>query len=231
MDIPIKGIIEASLLEWAGKISTVCFLPYCNFKCPFCHTVTLVEEPDKLETISVNKAKEIIKKNRRWIDGITITGGEPTIYKDLPEFIKNFTKDKLAVKLETNGSNPEMIKDLIKNNLIHSIAMDIKTSLSKYKQAIKVEIDTSKIEKSIDIIMNSDIDYEFRTTMVPEIVDEKDIKEITALIKGAEKYFLQQFRNKETLDGSLKNLAPYSMDKLKKMVEDNRKMVKKMEIR
>jgi pyruvate formate lyase activating enzyme len=204
MKIEIKGFLENSLIEWEGKVSSVIFLPGCNFRCPYCQNSQLVLNPEKIPTISFDKIKEYLLKEKGWVDGVALTGGEPTIYPQLPEFIKKIKKLGLLLNLETNGANPEMLKKLIKEKLIDYVSMDIKNQFKEipYHKAAGVNIDLEKIRRSVEIIKNSGIDYEFRTTVVPKILGKKEIEE-----------------TRDTLDPKFEKVKPYSAGEIDEMLK------------
>jgi len=224
--VKIKGMIGASFLDWDGKIVTTLFVPGCNFRCLYCQNWELVEHPEKFEEIDFGRIKKFLLGHKDFIDGVCVTGGEPTIYEDLPDFIKKIKDMGFLVKLDTNGSKPGMIKKLIDEKLVDYVAMDMKTSFEKYDEACGVKVEVECIKKSIDIIMNSKIGYEFRTTVVSNITDESDIENIAASVKGAKKYVLQQFLPKNAMDEKLRNIAPYEKDVFEKMIEKAKKYVK-----
>lgn len=190
----IKGLLKTSLLDYPDKIATTIFVGGCNFKCPFCHNGDLVIASNKLKTYTEYEVFEHIEKRKNILDGICITGGEPTMYDDLPIFIEKIKKYGLPIKLDTNGTNPDMIKELLNKNYLDYIAMDIKNSEDKYSLSTGVKMnDISKIDNSIKLLINSNIDYEFRTTVVRELHNEEDFHKIGEWISGAKRYFLQQF--------------------------------------
>ena len=216
----IGGLQKLTLIDYPGKVAATVFLIGCNFRCPYCHNPELVD-PKLIEEQPQIKESDFFKfldERTEFLDGVCITGGEPTIHSDLPKFIQNIKKRGFLVKLDTNGSNSEMLEDLIKDNLVDFVAMDIKTSILKYNK-IKAKNKISQVQKSVNIIKDSNKDYEFRTTAVPGIVDEKDIEEMAQWLKGAKKFVLQQFRLGKTLNPSFKNIKPYSLQNLKKMVK------------
>ena len=230
----IRGFIETSFLDWDGKVASVVFLPNCNFKCPFCDNGILIESPEKLAEVKIELIEDFIRGRKDFIDGVVITGGEPTIHPWLPDLIKRFKKLGVLVKLDTNGSNPnhgstelaEVLTTLITNHLIDYIAMDLKSPLNeKYHEAAGVKVDLNKIKESIKVIMDSGIDYEFRTTVVPTLHDETDILEMAKSIAGAKKFVLQQFVPDHTLDEKLRIIAPYPKEKILSLVETAKKHV------
>lgn len=210
----IKGIQKTTLLDYPGKIASIIFLAGCNFRCPYCQNPSLVNGYEELPTIPERDILEFLRGRREWLDGVCITGGEPTLHKDLPGFIAEVKKEGLLVKLDTNGSNPGMLERLLGEGLLDYIAMDIKAPLPKYASVAKVEVDLNKIQKSVELIRMSGLDYEFRTTVVPGLLGEEDITEITNWLKGSKKYYLQQFRNHVTLDEALRDVSPYKPEEL-----------------
>ncbi|MBQ6817285.1 MAG: anaerobic ribonucleoside-triphosphate reductase activating protein [Bacilli bacterium] len=190
----ICGFEKMSMVDYDGKIAATMFLGNCNFRCPFCHNASLVLNYQNIEKYTLEEILSYLKKRSGIIEAVCITGGEPTIYPDLEFIMREFKNLNLLVKLDTNGSNPKVIKDLVGKGLVDYIAMDIKNSLSKYPQTTSIiNLDIDKIKESIDFIMKSGIDYEFRTTLVKEYHNLDDIKEISQIIKGAKKYILQCF--------------------------------------
>ncbi len=218
----IKGFIEVSFVDWDGKLSSVIFLPNCNFRCPFCHNANLVLHPEKLETIPFERVIENLKRQRGWIDGVCITGGEPTLHKSLPELCSQLKKLGFLVKVDTNGTNPAMLKELMDRGLVDYVAMDIKASLTgkKYSKAIGVNTEEmlGNVKESIKLLLGSNMDYEFRTTVVPTLHDEEDIKQICRSLRGCRKYVLQKFDvslGKTTIDPDFmkKSLTEEEMQK------------------
>ena len=228
MAIEIKGFITNTLLDWEGYISAEIFLAGCNFRCPYCHAKALVLEPNKLETIDKVEVIKYLNLNKKWIDGLVICGGEPTIHKDLPEFIKEFKNHGIKIKLDTNGSNPKMLSDLLQNKLIDYIAMDIKAPLNQeqYSKIVNSKIAVNDIIKSVNILMNSNINYEFRTTVSKVLTSFDDLREIGKAIKGAKRYRLQKFvkRDDAILDNSLPS-ENYREDEFEQICDELKKYV------
>ena len=220
--LEIKGYRQSSLLEWPGLIVDSIFLAGCDFRCPYCHNPDLVAL-DKVDSYDINDVLAEIDKRAKskWLDGVSITGGEPAMSSRLPEFLKIIKDMGLKTKIDTNGSFPDIIQQLIDEQLIDYIAMDVKATAEKYHLAAGLKkVDMKKIKKTIEIIINSDIDHEFRTTVVPTIVDvEKDIPKIAKMIKGAKRYYLQQFRPIRCLDKEFEKLVPYNLGLLEEAVE------------
>jgi len=219
----IAGIQKLTLLDFPGHTACTVFLPGCNMRCGYCHNQELVL-PEQIKEIADSLIEEsaffnFLEKRKGLLDGVCITGGEPTLHQKLPEFIKKIKTTGFKVKLDSNGTNFEMLNKLIETNLLDYIAMDIKTSLEKYQELTKIpETHIENIKKSKKLIMNSKIDYEFRTTIVKETHSEKEISLITDFIKGAKKYFLQNFQNKGgCIDPKFNNYQNFSEEELEKL--------------
>ena len=190
----ICGFNKLTMVDFDGKMSATIFLGACNFRCPFCHNSSLVLDPNDNDKVSFEEIYDYLKKRRGILEAVCITGGEPTLYPDLKEMIKKIKELGYLVKLDTNGTNPSIIKELYKEGLIDYIAMDIKNSYKKYPiTAGKKSIDNEAIKESIEFLLHSGVDYEFRTTIVNELHAIDDMKEIAQMIKGAKRYFLQMF--------------------------------------
>jgi pyruvate formate lyase activating enzyme len=227
----IGGLQKLTLVDYPGKVAATVFLIGCNFKCGFCHNPDLVNWTGEQKEISEKDFFEFLKEKEGLIEGVCITGGEPTIYPDLNDFIKRIKDMGFLVKLDTNGSNPDVVSKLIEKKLVDFIAMDIKTSLEKYGQATNSKIDAKNIKKSVELIKNSGIDYEFRTTVVPGLVEKEDIEKIGKWLRGAKKIALQQFQNKRVLDKNFREIQPYSDEALNEFKEVLGKNIKEVELR
>lgn len=231
MKLPeIKGFIDLSLVDWDGKVSVVVFLPYCNFRCPFCYNITLVLKPEEMQTIPYEEIEQYLTKNKDWLDGVAITGGEPTIHNELPTLCKQIKELGLGVKLDTNGTNSVMVQKLIAQKLVDYIAMDVKAPLTpeKYSHAIGVDAEKllTEVEKTMEVLLDSSVDYEFRTTLVPTSHDKNDIKQICSRIKGCKKYVLQSFKGDvETLDPNFKNVKSFSLREMEEFLKLARDIV------
>jgi pyruvate formate lyase activating enzyme len=213
MTLTIKGWNETSLLDWDGKIVTTLYVGGCNFRCPFCHNFQLVESPDSLPTISVETIEAYLLAHRDFIDGICLTGGEPCLYKKsgLLDFLQQIKELGFLIKLDTNGADPDCLAVLCQQKLVDYLAMDIKAPLDKtYEKLTAVTIDLQKISASIKLIINSGIAYEFRTTVVPPWIGEKEISAIAKSITGASSWVLQQFVPANCWAEDLRRQQPYS---------------------
>ena len=232
MALPIKGFQKLTMIDYPGKIACTIFLPGCNFRCGYCHNRSLVMEPQSLPTISEGYILDFLKERKRWIDGVVISGGEPTLHKDLEPFIRKIKEMGYCIKLDTNGTSPETIKKLIDEKLVDYIAMDVKAPLKNYSEVADAFVDTKKIEEIIDIIKKSEIPYEFRTTMVPCLTGKNHITKIGKLLKGSKLMFLQQFRPSDSLiDTSLNDKKPHSIEELEEFKEILKSYIENVEIR
>ena len=221
----IYGIEKLTLVDFDAHCSCILFTGACNFCCPFCQNSALVV--DQLPNpIDENEIEEYLKARTNVLYGVVISGGEPTINKGLPDYIRHIKSlYGYKIKLDTNGSNPEMLKQLVEEGLVDYVAMDIKNSLDDYDLAIGIEnYDTSKVKESIDYLKEGHVDYEFRTTLVYELHSKKNIEEIAELLKGAKRYFLQHFEDRggnicDSLTAIPKEQAEEFIDILKKNIE------------
>ena len=189
----ISGLQKLSLVDFDGHMAATIFVSGCNFACPFCHNSRLVNGQE--EIIPRSEVIEYLEKRKNMLDAVCISGGEPTLYKDLPDLVREIKSMGYLIKLDTNGTNPAMIRELYQENLIDYIAMDIKNSYEKYSLTAGKCVDLDNIKKSIKYIMSCGIDYEFRTTLIREFHNFEDIKDIAKIIKSAPKYFLQKFED------------------------------------
>ncbi len=190
----ISGFEKMSLVDYDSLVACTVFFGGCNFKCGFCHNSPLVTQHSALPEIPQEDILNYLSKRKGVIDGVCISGGEPTLNKELPQFIGKIKNLGYKVKLDTNGTNPQMVKDLFNDKLVDYFAMDIKQSPENYAKIIGYEcFDMSKIRQTVSFFLSNDVDYEFRTTLVKEFHREQDIVKIGEWIKGAKKYFLQKF--------------------------------------
>ena len=230
----IAGLQKLTLLDFPGKVACTVFTNGCNYRCPYCHNASLVLTGNTQSAdayLDMEEITDFLEKRKGIIDGVVITGGEPTIQRGLEYMLEKIRKYDVSIKLDTNGSNPEVLRRLIAKNFIDYIAMDIKNSPSKYgKTAGLSAIDLDSIKESVKIVMESGKDYEFRTTLVKGIHEIEDIEDIAQWISGAEKYFLQQFKDSGDLikpDG----LAPFSTEEMNDYADAARQFVETVQLR
>jgi len=225
----IHGLNKTTLLDYPGIVASGIFTGSCNFRCPFCQNADLVLNPASAPLIPEEEVLAHLRKRKNIIKGICISGGEPTLQKDLKEFVIKCRDIGLLVKLDTNGYRPEVLKELVNEGLIDYVAMDIKSSLPHYHETAGVEINTELIKESIDFLLASPVEYEFRTTVVRELHNAEIMEEISELIKGADKYFLQGYVDSDRVISRI--FSSYSRVELESFKKIFEKKVKKVEIR
>lgn len=228
--IVIGGLQKSSLIDYPEKISAIIFTQGCNFRCPYCHNPELIL--DKADSSMEESALlNFLKTRMGKLDGVVITGGEPTLHKDLPEFIKKIKNMGFSVKLDTNGTNPSMLQELLDKKLVNYVAMDIKAPITKYSEVVCAKVDTDNILKSINILKNSGIEYEFRTTVIKSQLCPQDFEEIGKMISGCPKYYLQRFVPTKTLNRFFMNQTTYSDEEFEPILEEHRRHINQVELR
>ena len=229
----ICGLQGVSLIDFPGRVASVLFLGGCNFRCPFCQNVSLVKEHEQLPVLPEGRVLDFLKQRKGFIDGVTLTGGEPLLNGgEMLVFLRKLRQTGLCVKLDTNGYETDTLVEVLKSGLVDYVAMDVKAGMDRYHTAAGRAVDTGRLRRSVRVIMESSIEYEFRTTCVPGLVEEEDIESIGRLIAGAEHYYLQQFKVVESvLDPSYAALSPYPKDRLEKFLGIARAHVKWAAIR
>jgi len=217
--IDIKGFLETSFLDWSGKLCSVLFLPYCNFRCPYCHNHPLVFQPEQYATMLLEDILVRLHSLRNWIDGVCLTGGEPTLHTDLPLLVREIKRNGFLVKLDTNGSNPRMLENLIEEGEIDFVSMDVKAPLDpfRYSRSTGLPIHLNPILESIEILKRGKVECEFRMTVVPGFHREEDIQTLGDQLRVGRRFVLQNFNPENPLDPSLKNVVPYDLKVLKKI--------------
>jgi pyruvate formate lyase activating enzyme len=228
----IKGWHRTSLIDYPDHIATVVFTGGCNFRCPMCHNAELVLKPQTLPTYPEEDLWEFLTKRAGMVTGLVVTGGEPTLQPDLSTFLKRARAHKVHIKLDTNGYRPDMLDNLLTEGLLDYIAMDVKAPPTKYAQLTGTpDVDITRIERSLRLIRESGAAYEFRTTVVPGLLNADDIESIARWIAGAARYVLQQFRGDHTLDPHQAHQAPYPVNDLRAMAEHTRHWVSNTTLR
>lgn len=226
----IGGLQKTSLLDYPGYISAIVWTNGCNFRCPFCYNPSLAL--GNAVPIPEEEIFSFLEKRKSMIEGVVFTGGEPLLQEDIIECIQKVKALGFLVKIDTNGTNPVKLKEILEKKLVDYVAMDVKAPKEKYRQLSSVNVDISLIESSIDVIKTLAPAYEFRTTMIPELLKKEDIIEIGKWINGAKKYCLQQFKqNTPLLSSKLEHLKPYSKEQLKEFAEAAKPFVQTIEIR
>ncbi len=215
----IGGLQKFSMIDYPDKIACIVFTQGCNFRCPYCHNPELVKPEMFGESLSEEEFFDFLKERVGKLDAVSITGGEPTLQYDLIEFIKKIRDLGFLIKLDTNGTNPDMLKEIIDQKLVNYLAMDIKAPFSKYEEITKMPVNIEKIKQSMEMIKNSGIDYEFRTTLVKKLLSPEDIEQIGRDIAGAKQYFLQKFVSTKTVDEKVLNEETYSEEELENLKE------------
>lgn len=213
------------MLDWEGRIATTVFVAGCNFSCPYCHNPELVSAPTHPATIPFSKITEHLVAKRKWLDAVVVSGGEPTLYEGLGTLAERVRQIGMSVKIDTNGSRPDVLDRLLCEGLVDCVAMDIKTSFERYGSVARRPISIEAIQSSIRLVIDSGIRHEFRTTVMPGCVEREDALEIASGLTGADKYVLQQFNPKVVLDPAAADVEPYSGDFLRDLAAECSKFV------
>lgn len=232
----IGGLEKLSLIDFPGYLSAIVFTKSCNFRCHFCYNPMLVFAEGENELKNIDEGSSLIpeedlflflKERAGKIEGLVISGGEPTLQADLKDFIIKVRQLGYKIKLDTNGTNPEKVLDLIENNLLDYVAMDLKAPIDDYEKVVGLKADMEKIKKSIKILIYGDIPYEFRTTLVPGLVDENDILKMSKDIEGARLWYLQKFKSDVNLvNNNFQNKNSFTDKEMKNFAEIGKKFVK-----
>lgn len=225
----LHGLQKMTLLDFPGHVACTVFLGGCDFRCPFCHNFELIDGTAQpiMEDTDLFK---FLESRKGLIDGVAITGGEPCLHKDLPELIRKIIKIGYPVKLDTNGYHPEMLKSILDEGLVEYVAMDIKNSEEKYDITCGIDgIDMQKIRQSIGLLINSGIEYEFRTTVIREFHEKDDFVKMCGMIKGAKRYFLQRFTDRDSVPYG--NLSSPSFDEMREFADISRQFIPNTELR
>ncbi|MBQ9997703.1 MAG: anaerobic ribonucleoside-triphosphate reductase activating protein [Clostridia bacterium] len=194
----ISGLQKLTLLDFPGTVSCIVFTHGCNFRCPFCHNSSLVGGPAR-EEISENEVVDFLKSRKNILDGVVVSGGEPLLHPDIAEFLKKVKELGYKVKIDTNGTKPEMLKKLVNDGLVDYVAMDIKNSPEQYKSATGVDGLLEAVTESKDFLLSGNVEYEFRTTVVKGIHTKEQLVSLAKWIKGAKKYYLQKYKCSENV--------------------------------
>ena len=210
-NVPIKGFIESSFVDWPGKVAAVLFLPGCNLRCPFCHNRDLVLTPQIFEDYPLETVISGLREYEGWLDGVVITGGEPTLHPGLPSLLEALRETGLPLRLDTNGTRPDVLNSLIAQGLIDAAAMDVKAPLdpARYNIAAGTPVDVELVRKSTRLLAGSGLDVTFRTTVVPGLHDEEALRAIAREL-GGRPLTLQNFRPAEALDPAFNGIKPFT---------------------
>ena len=227
----IGALQKTSLIDYPGEIAAVIFTQGCNFRCPYCHNPELVDSSKFGTPLDNDKVLDFLEFRKGLLDGVVITGGEPTIHPDLPEFLTKIKALGYSIKLDTNGTNPNMIRRVIDLGLVDYIAMDFKAPLGKYQEVVRVHVNIQDIYESVEIIKNSNIKYEFRTTIVKQLLTPLDIQNIKAEIGSGEKYCIQEFNPTKTLDEDFLKCSTFSPNVLQDVFNATKGLFKEEIIR
>lgn len=226
----IMGLQKTTLLDYPGLVGTTIFLAGCNMRCPFCHNTNLIDNNTSSPEYSMEEVINFLKKRQGIIEGVCITGGEPTLNPDLHDFIQSIRSLGYKIKLDTNGSNPSVLKSLINEDLLDYVAMDIKSSLEAYPLLCGLSsFDTSSIVKAIDILNSSSIDHEYRTTVIKQYHTKEIMGDIGKLLKGSNKYYLQSFKDSDFVPDH--SLSPCSKEELLSFLPILKEYVELVELR
>ena len=227
----ISGIQKLTLLDYPGKVACTLFTAGCNFRCPFCHNAGLVL-PDRLEeaSISEDEVMSFLKKRAGMLDGVAITGGEPLLHTDMPEFSEKIKNLGYKIKLDTNGSNPKLLKEIVNAGLVDRVAMDIKNAPTEYNKTAGCSVDMEKIEESKGFLLTGTCDYEFRTTVVKGIHTKESIVAAAKWISGAKEYYLQQFKDSGNLIAP-DAFEPFDENEMHELADAVRPFVPTVEVR
>jgi len=221
-----SGIQKTSLADFPNRVASVLFTPGCNLRCPFCHNWRIVVDP-KPPFLNEEAALRILDERKVFVDSVVVSGGEPTVHRDLPKFLRKLKERGFMVKLDTNGFNARMLEECLP--FVDFVALDVKTSLEKYGRLGAG--DTGEFVRTVEILKMGKVDYEFRTTVVPGFVDTEDVLRMGELVRGAKAFAFQQFVAGDTLDKSLSALKPYSPQRIMDLAESMRKYAENVTLR
>lgn len=225
----IAGLQKNSMVDFPGRISAVIFTQGCNMNCGYCHNRCLIGQNGRNQILEEQDVLAFLDKRRGLLDSVVVSGGEPTLQKDLVPFFETIRGMGYQTKLDTNGTNPELLQELLDNKLVDYVAMDIKAPFCKYRQVCCSPVDTSKLARSIDILKDSRIEYEFRTTYTPELCND-DLMDISRTISGAKRYVLQQYREVDKNEGTYTGVVE-KRNVLKEITNEIMKSVEALQFR
>lgn len=225
----ICGLNKTTLLDYPGCVAATIFFGGCNFRCPFCHNGDLVLNSSGMQGYGEEEVLRFLKKRKNVLEGVCITGGEPTLYQELPAFICKIKELGYMVKLDTNGSNPYMVEELISKKMLDYVAMDIKAPVWGYDKVCGTMVDIAKIKKTVELLKTGEVPYEFRTTIVKELHTKEDILEIGEWLNGAENFYLQSYQ--ETDKNICQGFSAMEKDDLFELEKTLQKFIKNVKVR
>jgi len=220
------GFQKTSLIDFPNRISSILFTLGCNLRCPFCYNGRLIIDP-KPPFLSEEDALKILRSRKKYVNAVVITGGEPTLNSDLPDFVQRLKNESFAVKLDTNGFLPNVLEKCLPS--LDYVAVDFKTSLEKYR--LLGAVDTQNLVRSIELLKNGNVDYELRNTVTPIIVTEDDIPKMGETVRGTKRFVFQQFNPSEALDEKFRSLKPYPPEVIKSFADIMKKYVDEVILR
>jgi pyruvate formate lyase activating enzyme len=229
--VGIKGFQGTSLLDYPGRIAALVFYGDCNLFCPFCHNPDLVRDPDALPDYPLDDLFEELTTRRNFIDGVVVSGGEPTLDDGLLPLLRRIRKLGLLIKLDTNGLRPEVLAQVLGEQLADRVALDLKTAPHRYVELHGRREDGLALQRSVGLLLKGTAEYEFRTTCVPGLVEEQDIRQLGELLHGARGWVLQQFVPRYCLAETCRTLEPYPAQKLERLAEVAREYVPEVSLR
>lgn len=221
--VAIKGLEKFAPKDFPGYISSTIFLPGCTFRCPFCHNADLVLRPETLADVPLDFFSAYLDSRKDWLEGICVTGGEPLLQPEIEGLLAVIKERNFLVKIDTNGSQPDRLQRLIESGLVDWIAMDAKAPLERYPEVVRADVDPAAIARSADIVRASGRPHIFRTTVVPGLVGEEDVRKIGEWLEGAPLFRIQSFSPFRTLDPSFEAVQPFSRDELQRIAETARR--------
>jgi len=227
---PIAGYHPTTLVDWPGRLAAIVFLPRCNLRCPFCHAGALLADP--AETIPLDAILAHVESRGGWIDGVVVCGGEPTVWPGLALLCAEFRRAGLAVKLDTNGTRPDRLAQLLDAGLVDAVAMDFKAPLDeRYHAACGTAVDLEAVGRSLDLLRDSGVGHEFRTTACPAFIGEGEIRDMGERIAGADRWVLQRFEPTHALDPALRDVRPYDPARMEALADLGRAYVRRCLVR
>jgi pyruvate formate lyase activating enzyme len=230
--VKLKGWVRTSLIDFPDHIATILFTGGCNFRCPMCHNPDLVLRAGEMPDLLQKEVWAFLRRRAGLVDGVVITGGEPTIQPNLIPFLRRVRELGLAVKLDTNGYRPDVLAALLNEELLDYVAMDVKAPPDKYPLLTgRADVKPSRVAESVEILTARGLPSEFRTTVVPGLLVEEDIEKIARWLTKAKRYVLQHFRPVNTLDPALEKVTPYQADQLQEMAKRAGRWVAQVTVR